>query len=65
MEDEIWILFFCDAQNLKEDYIYAKHNCLVKPNIGESVSLNEEIYDVVNISIDYEGNTIHVFVVKR
>lgn len=58
-------IIFYDAQNLKEDYIYAKHNCIVKPNVGESISLNGDIYDVTNISIDYEGDTIHVFVVKR
>lgn len=57
-------IIFYDAKNIKEDYIYAKHNCVIKPNVNDCVSIKNKFYKVISCSIDYESNTIHVFVEK-
>lgn len=57
-------IIFYDAKNIKEDYIYAKHDCIVKPSVNDSIQLNDDFYKVISVVINYEENTIHVFVEK-
>ena len=40
-------IIFYDAKNIKEDYIYAKHNCVIKPNVNDCVSIKNEFYKVI------------------
>ena len=58
-------IIFYDIQEVKDDYIYAQHNCLVKPNEGDCIILKNKLYKVISVTIAYEKNTIHVFVEKQ
>lgn len=57
-------IIFYDAKNIKEDCIYAKHGCIIKPSVNDSIQLKDDFYKVISVVINYEENTIHVFVEK-
>ena len=48
----------------REDAIVAYGNCIIKPCIGESMEINEQLYKVKQICTDYGKNTVFVFVDK-
>lgn len=57
-------IIFYDATDIRKDSIYAQHNCIIKPSVNDSIQLKDDFYKVISVVINYEENTIHVFVEK-
>ena len=57
-------IIFYDATDIRKDSIYVQHNCIIKPSVNDSIQLKDDFYKVISVVINYEENTIHVFVEK-
>ena len=61
-------LYIYDAYNMKDkgDYLLAYNldYCNIRPFVGDVLVIHSELYDVIEVGIHYEDNSMYAFVKK-
>lgn len=61
-------LYIYDAYNMKDkdDYLLAYNldYCNIRPFVGDVIVIRNELYDVIEVGIHYEDNSMYAFVKK-